>query len=142
MSSWDLPSQTTLKFRGTGQNSEAELRKRDVRAHVEESERRALDEKPATIGRRYGEFVYYMVHLAYRINACTKLQLLRVRVRVRPETPSSCSPTPTAWEEASGVLAPCPGCRLAGCAVPGYDSYSFFVFCKIISNTSAVTSTS
>lgn len=55
VSSWDLPSQTTLKFRKSGQNSEAELRKRDVRAEVEESERRALDEKPATIARRYGE---------------------------------------------------------------------------------------
>lgn len=55
VSSWDLPSQTTLKFRKSGQNSEAELRKRDVRAEVEESERRALDDKPATIARRYGE---------------------------------------------------------------------------------------
>lgn len=55
VSSWDLPSQTTLKFRKSGQNSEAELRKRDVRAEVDESERRALDEKPATIARRYGE---------------------------------------------------------------------------------------
>ena len=55
VSSWDLPSQTTLKFRKGGQNSEAELRKRDVRAEVEESERRALDDKPATIARRYGE---------------------------------------------------------------------------------------
>lgn len=55
VSSWDLPSQTTLKFRKRGQNSEAELRKRDVRAEVEESERRALDEKPAIIDRRYGE---------------------------------------------------------------------------------------
>lgn len=50
-----MPSQTKLKFRKSGQNSEAELRKRDVRAEVEESERRALDEKPATIARRYGE---------------------------------------------------------------------------------------
>lgn len=50
-----MPSQTTLKFRKSGQNSEAELRKRDVRAEVDESERRALDEKPATIARRYGE---------------------------------------------------------------------------------------
>lgn len=55
VSSWDLPSQTNLKFRKSGQNSEAELRKRDVRAEVEASERRALDEKPATIARRYGE---------------------------------------------------------------------------------------
>ncbi|CAM9412266.1 unnamed protein product [Ascophyllum nodosum] len=55
VSSWDLPSQTKLKFRRTGQNSEAELRKRDVRAEVEESERRALDDKPVTIGRRYDE---------------------------------------------------------------------------------------
>lgn len=55
VSSWDLPSQTTLKFRKAGQNSAAELRKRDVRAEVEDSERRALDEKPAAIGRRYGE---------------------------------------------------------------------------------------
>ncbi|CAN0543680.1 unnamed protein product, partial [Ectocarpus sp. 12 AP-2014] len=45
VSAHDLPSQTTLKFRKTGQNSEAELRKRDVRAEVEDSERRALDEK-------------------------------------------------------------------------------------------------
>ncbi|CAN0280543.1 unnamed protein product [Ectocarpus sp. 4 AP-2014] len=55
VSAHDLPSQTTLKFRKTGQNSEAELRKRDVRAEVEDSERRALDEKPATIARRYDE---------------------------------------------------------------------------------------
>lgn len=55
VSSWDLPSQTTLKFRQTGQSSEAELRKRDVRAEVEESERRALDSKPIGNGRRYGK---------------------------------------------------------------------------------------
>ncbi|CAN0462830.1 unnamed protein product, partial [Ectocarpus sp. 8 AP-2014] len=54
VSAHDLPSQTTLKFRKTGQNSEAELRKRDVRAEVEDSERRALDEKPATIARHEG----------------------------------------------------------------------------------------
>lgn len=57
VSSWDLPSQTTLKFRQTGQNSQAELRSRDVRADVEDGERRALDEKPATIHRRCGELV-------------------------------------------------------------------------------------
>lgn len=44
-----------MKYRKSGQNSEAELRKRNVRAEVEEGERRALDEKPATIARRYGE---------------------------------------------------------------------------------------
>ena len=65
VSSWDLPSQTTLKFRGAGQNSEAELRKRDVRAQVEESERRALDEKPATISRRYGELKCYFTYVVY-----------------------------------------------------------------------------
>jgi len=59
VSSWDLPSQTTLKFRKRGQNSEAELRKRDVRAEVEDSERRALEEKPATIARRYGEIITF-----------------------------------------------------------------------------------
>ena len=43
-------------------------------------------------------------------------------------------PDPTGSEEASDVLAPCPGCRLAGCAV--------LVFSKNISNTSAVSSAS
>eukprot|EP00904_Undaria_pinnatifida_P009317 jgi/Undpi1/5515/HiC_scaffold_2.g00794.m1 len=37
-----------------------------------------------------------------------------MRITPQPETPSSCSQTPTVSEEASGVLAPCPGCRLAG----------------------------
>ena len=57
-----------------------------------------------------------------------------MRITPRSETPSSCSPTPTASEEASDVLAPCPGCRLARCAV--------LVFRKIILNTPAVSSTS
>lgn len=55
VSSWDLPSQTTLKVRKTGQNSETELRKRDVRAEVEGAERRALDSKPSENSRRYGK---------------------------------------------------------------------------------------
>lgn len=55
VSSWDLPSQTTLKFRKTGQNSEAELRNRDIRGEVDDAERRALDNKPAENTRRYGE---------------------------------------------------------------------------------------
>ncbi|CAM9457271.1 unnamed protein product, partial [Sphacelaria rigidula] len=55
VSSWDLPSQTKLKFRQPGQNSEGELRKRDTRAHVEDNERRAHDRKPIDNNRRYDE---------------------------------------------------------------------------------------
>ena len=69
----------------------------------------------------------------YHINTCTKLQLLLgegssaflrrifellpcllvMMIPPRAETPSSSSPTPTVSEEASGVLAPYPGCLSA-----------------------------
>ena len=56
---------------------------------------------------------------------------LAMRITPRPETPSSCSPTSTVSEEASSVLAPCPGCRLAGCAVLVFlQKYFKYVICE------------
>ncbi|CAM9497365.1 unnamed protein product [Choristocarpus tenellus] len=57
LSAKDLPGQTSLKVRKLGQNSEADLRWRDIRATADENERRAREEKALSKGRRYDEGV-------------------------------------------------------------------------------------
>ena len=54
-----------------------------------------------------------------------------MRITPRSETPSFCSPTPIVSEEASDVLAPCPGCRLAACDVLVFLQNCFeYVICE------------
>ncbi|CAM9119112.1 unnamed protein product [Discosporangium mesarthrocarpum] len=55
VSARSLPGQTKLKVRQSGQNSEADIRRRDVRAFLEDNEQRAREDKALGKGRRYDE---------------------------------------------------------------------------------------
>ena len=54
-----------------------------------------------------------------------------MRITPRSETPSSCSPISTVLEDALGVLAPYPGCRLAGGAVLLKKTHFKYVSCEL-----------